>query len=261
MAKQQKCPECPKGLPGWLATFGDLMSLLLCFFVLLLSFSTMKKQDFEKAVGSLQGALGVLPGEPILTSPIKLHVPIVRGDITEARPTLKDAKSEIEKQVEAEGQQENVEIIESEDGITIRIKDNAVFSSGDAEIKSDILPLLNKIGGVLARLPNTVEIGGHTDNLPIQNEEFPNNHWLSSARALGVLDVFQNEVGMAAERMTAIGHGEFKPIVDNETDENRALNRRVEIKVRHRKESEDSSPELVRQLLREADIGVEGEGE
>ena len=188
-------------------------------------------------------------------------MPIVRGDITEARPTLKDAKSEIEKQVEAEGQQENVEIIESEDGITIRIKDNAVFSSGDAEIKSDILPLLNKIGGVLARLPNTVEIGGHTDNLPIQNEEFPNNHWLSSARALGVLDVFQNEVGMAAERMTAIGHGEFKPIVDNETDENRALNRRVEIKVRHREESEDSSPELVRQLLREADIGVEGEGE
>ena len=137
-----------------------------------------EKQDFEKAVGSLQGALGVLPGEPILTSPIKLHVPIVRGDITEARPTLKDAKSEIEKQVEAEGQQENVEIIESEDGITIRIKDNAVFSRGDAEIKSDILPLLNKIGGVLARLPNTVEIGGHTDNLPIQNEEFPNNHWL-----------------------------------------------------------------------------------
>ena len=73
----------------------------------------MKKEDFEKAVGSLQGALGVLPGEPILSSPIKLHVPIVRGDLTEARPTLKDAKSELEEQVEAEGQQQNVEIIES----------------------------------------------------------------------------------------------------------------------------------------------------
>ena len=261
MAKQQKCPPCPKGLPGWLQTFGDLMSLLLCFFVLLLSFSTMKKEDFEKAVGSLQGALGVLPGEPILSSPIKLELPIVRGDLTEARPTLKEAKSELEKQVEAEGQQENVEIIESEDGITIRIKDNAVFSSGDAEIKSGILPLLNKIGGVLARLPNTIEIGGHTDDLPIKNDEFPNNHWLSSARALGVLDVFQNEVGIAAERMTAIGHGEFKPIVDNDTEENRALNRRVEIKVRHRQQSEESSPGLVRQLLREADVGVEGEEE
>ena len=79
MAKQQKCPECPAGLPGWLQTFGDLMSLLLCFFVLLLSFSTMKIEDFEKAVGSLQGALGVLPGETILSSPIKLELQIVRG--------------------------------------------------------------------------------------------------------------------------------------------------------------------------------------
>ncbi len=260
MAKQ-KCPECPKGLPGWLATFSDLMSLLLTFFILLLSFSTTKQSDFEKAVGSLQGALGVLAGDPILTSPVKLHVPIVRGDITEARPTLKDAKAEIEKQVEAEGQQENVEIIESKDGITIRIKDNAVFASGKADIKADILPLLNKIGGVLARLPNPVEIEGHTDDLPIKNEEFPSNHWLSSARALGVLDVFQNEVGIGAERMTAIGHGEFKPLLNNDSDEHRAANRRVEIKVRHRQDSEESSPELVRQLLQEAQIGVEGEEE
>ena len=173
MAKKQKCPECPQGLPGWLATFSDLMSLLLTFFILLLSFSTTKQADFEKAVGSLQGALGVLSGDPILTSPVKPHVPIVRGDITEARPTLKDAKAEIEKEVEAEAQQENVEVIESEEGITIRIKDNAVFSSGKADIKADILPLLNKIGGVLARLPNPIEIEGHTDDLPIKNEELP----------------------------------------------------------------------------------------
>ncbi len=258
MAKPQKCPECPKGLPAWLATFGDLMSLLLTFFILLLSFSTTSEADFEKAIGSLHGALGVLDGEPILTSPIKLNMPIIRGDITEARPTLKDAKAEIESEIEAEGQQENVEIIESEDGITIRIKDNAVFGSGDADIKAGILPLLNKIGGVLARMPNPIEIEGHTDNLPIKNDAFPSNHWLSSARALGVLDVFQNEVGIAAERMTAIGHGEFRPLLDNDSEENRAANRRVEINVRHNQESEGVSPEVVRQLLQEAQLGVEG---
>ncbi len=259
MAKQQKCPDCPAGLPAWLATFGDLMSLLLTFFILLLSFSKTSQAEFENAMGSLHGALGVLTGEPILTSPIKLNIPIIRGDITEARPTLKDAKAEIEKEVEAEGQQENVEIIQSEDGITIRIKDNAVFGSGDAAIKPAILPLLNKIGGVLARLPNPIEIEGHTDNLPIKNKEFPNNHWLSSARALGVLDVFHNEVGMAAERLTAIGHGEFKPLADNDTEDGRATNRRVEIKVRHRQDSEGATPEAVRQLLQEAQIGVDGE--
>ena len=256
MAKQQKCPECPKGLPPWLATFGDLMSLLLCFFVLLLSFSTKKQADFEKAVGSLQGALGVLPGEPILTSPIKLEQPIIKGDITEARPSLKDAKAEIEKEVQAEGQQENVEIIQSEEGITIRIKDNALYKSGKADVRPEIMPLLNKIASVIARLPNSVEIEGHTDDMPIGNEEFPNNHWLSSSRALGVLDVFRNEVGIGPERLTAIGHGEFKPLVSNDTEENRAANRRVEIKIRHRQDSEDSSEELIKQLIEQADLGV-----
>ena len=144
MAKQQKCPPCPKGLPGWLQTFGDLMSLLLCFFVLLLSFSTMKKEDFEKAVGSLQGALGVLPGEPILSSPIKLELPIVRGDLTEARPTLKEAKSELEKQVEAEGQQQNVEIIESEDEALLKLKKQQVkyvLTDQGAELRNKTVTL------------------------------------------------------------------------------------------------------------------------
>lgn len=256
MAKPQKCPECPKGLPAWLATFGDLMSLLLTFFILLLSFSTTSEADFEKAVGSLQGALGVLPGEPIMTSPIKLNIPIIRGDITEARPTLKDAKAEIEKEVEAEGQQENVEIIQSEEGIIIRIKDKALYPSGEANIKADFLPLLNKIGGVLARMPNTVEIEGHTDNMPIKNDEFPNNHWLSSSRALGVLDVFRNEVGIGPERLAAIGYGEFKPLVDNDSEEGRAQNRRVEIKIRHQQDTEGSSEEMIKQMIEEADLGV-----
>ena len=200
--------------------------------------------------------LAVLPGEPILTSPIKLEQPIIKGDITEARPSLKDAKAEIEKEVQAEGQQENVEIIQSEEGITIRIKDNALYKSGKANVRPEILPLLNKIASVIARLPNSVEIEGHTDDMPISNEEFPNNHWLSSSRALGVLDVFRNEVGIGPERLTAIGHGEFKPLVPNDTEENRAANRRVEIKIRHQQDSEDSSEELIKQLIEQADLGV-----
>jgi chemotaxis protein MotB len=256
MAKTQKCPECPKGLPAWLATFGDLMSLLLCFFVLLLSFSTMKQDDFNKAVGSLQGALGVLQAQPLMTAPIKLEIPITKGDIKNERTTLKDAKAEIEKEVKAEGQQENVEIIESDEGITIRIKDNALYPSGKADIKADFLPLLNKIGGVLARMPNAVEIEGHTDNLPIESDEFPNNHWLSSGRALGVLDVFRNEVGIAPERLAAIGYGEFKPLLENDTEEGRGQNRRVEIKIRHQSDLEGSSEEMIKQLIEEAELGI-----
>jgi len=244
-------------MPAWITTFSDLMSLLLTFFVLLLSFSSTKEDDFKKAMGSLQGALGVLAGDPILTSPIKLNVPILRGDITEARPTMNDAKAEIEKEIEAEQQQNNVEVLQSEEGITIRIKDKALFESGGAEIKEGILPLLNKIGGVLAQMPNTVEVVGHTDNRPISNERFPNNFWLSNARALNVLDVFINEVGIGPERLSAIGYGEFRPLVPNDSPDGQAQNRRVEIKIRHEQGAEEATPESIRQQIEEAGLGVQ----
>ena len=234
------------------------MSLLLTFFVLLLSFSTTSQEDFEKAIGALQGALGVLAGEPIMTSPIKMHVPIVRGDITEARPTLKDAVAEIEQEIEAQEQQENVEVMKGPEGVIIRIRDQALFDIGKADLKPGIMPLLNTIGAVISRMPNAVEIEGHTDNVPIKNDEFGNNHWLSSARALKVLDVFANEVGIKPERLAAIGHGEFKPLVDNDSPEHRAQNRRVEIKIRFAENAEDVSTEDVEKFLQEADLGVRG---
>ncbi|MFH1570563.1 MAG: flagellar motor protein MotB, partial [Gemmatimonadota bacterium] len=134
MAKQQKCPDCA-GVPPWITTFSDLMSLLLTFFVLLLSFSSVDQDDFENAIGALQGALGVLDGKPILTSPVKLHVPIVKGDITEARPTMKDAKADIETITQEERQQQNVQVSVGDEGITIRIRDRAAFDSGRSQLK------------------------------------------------------------------------------------------------------------------------------
>ena len=235
------------------------MSLLLTFFVLLLSFSTTSQEDFEKAIGALQGALGVLQGEPIMTSPIKMHVPIVKGDITEARPTLKDAQAEIEQEIEAQDQKENVEVMQGPEGVIIRIRDQALFATGKADLKPEIMPLLNTIGAVISRMPNEVEIEGHTDNVPISNDEFGNNHWLSSARALQVLDVFAGEVGIEPQRLSAVGHGQFKPLVENDSPENRSQNRRVEIKIRFDENEEDVSKEDVEKFLQEADLGVRGE--
>ena len=246
-------------MPAWITTFSDLMSLLLTFFVLLLSFSTTSQEDFEKAIGALQGALGVLAGEPIMTSPIKMHVPIIRGDITEARPTLKDAQAEIEQEIEAQQQQENVEVMQGPEGVIIRIRDQALFATGKADLKPEIMPLLNTIGAVISRMPNEVEIEGHTDNVPISNDEFGNNHWLSSARALQVLDVFANEVGIEPQRLSAVGHGEFKPLVENDSPENRSQNRRVEIKIRFDENEDDVSKEDVQKFLQEADLGTREE--
>ena len=258
MAKQKKCPDC-KEMPAWITTFSDLMSLLLTFFVLLLSFSTTSKHDFEKAIGALQGALGVLKGEPILSAPIKMHVPVVKGDITEARPTLKDAVAEIEQEIEAQEQQETVEVMKGPEGVIIRIRDQALFNTGKADIKPGIMPLLNTIGAVISRMPNAVEIEGHTDNVPISNDEFSNNHWLSSARALKVLDVFSDEVGIEPQRLSAVGYGEFKPLVENDSEGHKSQNRRVEIKIRFDEGEGDVTKEEVEKFLMEADLGIQGD--
>ena len=261
MAKEKKCPDCPE-MPSWLTTFGDLMALLLTFFVLLLSFSSTNAEQFENAIGSLQGALGVLDGDPILSSPIKMHVPIVKGDITEARPTLKDAKAEIEKEIEAQGQEDNVEVTQGPEGIIIKMKDHVLFNTGKAELKEEFRSLLFRIGSVLNRLPeNSIEIEGHTDNVPITNDEFPNNHWLSSARALRVLDMFADDIGIERKRLAAMGYGEFQPLdpeADNDSFEARNRNRRVVIRVKYGgEETEQTSPDSVRMFMDEEGLGVQ----
>ncbi|MEE3337643.1 MAG: flagellar motor protein MotB [Candidatus Latescibacterota bacterium] len=258
MAKKEKCPDCPE-MPAWLTTFGDLMALLLTFFVLLLSFSTTSQNDFEKAVGALQGALGVLDGEPIMTSPIKLHVPIVKGDINEARPTLKDAKAEIEKEMEASGQNENVEVIEGPDGIVIRIKEGVLFPTGTADIRDEFKSTLSRIGSVLNQMENEVVIEGHTDNVPIQTDDFENNHWLSAGRAGQVLDYFVNEVGIEQTRLGMAGYGDNKPLGSNDTFEGRAQNRRVEIRVLYGDGPEEATPDSVKGLIEAASLQVQSD--
>lgn len=257
MAKKEKCPECP-AMPAWITTYGDLMSLLLTFFILLLSFSSVSEDQFKKAQGALQGALGVLSGEPIMTSPIELYLPIVKGDITEARPTLNDAKAEIEKEMQAQGQAENVEVVEGPEGITIRIKEGVLFDTGRAAVKEEFKSTLSRIGTVLNQMDNEVVIEGHTDNVPIRTSEFANNHHLSGERALQVLDYFAREVGIQRTRMGVSGYGENKPLESNDTPEGRAKNRRVEIRVLYGEGEGEAQPDSVRGLIKAADLGVQG---
>jgi chemotaxis protein MotB len=263
MAKQaaKKCVDgsvCgTKAAPSWLTTFGDLMALLLTFFVLLLSFSTTSQEDFQNAIGALQGALGVLDGEPLLTSPVQLHVPIVKGDITEARPTMKDAKSEIEKEVEASEQSENVEVVQGPEGIIIRIKEGVLFETGQADMRDAFASTLSRIGSVINQMPNEVVIEGHTDNVPIKTDAFADNHHLSTGRALSVMDYFVNEVGIERERLGIAAFGENKPLAPNDTPEGRSQNRRVEIRILYGEGEEEAKPDSVRGLIEAASLGVQ----
>ena len=163
MIKEEDCPE---GLPAWLATFGDLMSLLLTFFVLLLSFSSMNIKSFQHAMGALQGALGVLSGQPELSLPIRQSMPKTEGNLSQAE-MMNKAGQELEHAIEEAGLQGDMHLEESTEGIIIRVSDRLFFDSAEATIKQSADKFLSAIGRAIAPLPNHINVQGHTDPRPV----------------------------------------------------------------------------------------------
>jgi chemotaxis protein MotB len=230
MAKMIDEDECPKGLPGWLATFGDLMSLLLTFFVLLLSFSTTEEIKFKNAMGSLKSSLGVFESKPEMTQPIRVTLPLVRGSIRQSQNIRKSAEN-LEKTLSEEGLEGDVSLTGTSSGLVIRIQAPVLYDVGGAGLKSEISNVLMDLGAMLRELPNQVVVQGHTDNVPIADpkSEFPTNWELSYQRAVNVLRFLITETLVMPTRMAAEGYGEYRPIASNATPEGRATNRRVEI--------------------------------
>ncbi|MGG7047925.1 MULTISPECIES: flagellar motor protein MotB [unclassified Campylobacter] len=236
MAKLIKPEECPKCMPEWLAAFGDLMSLLLCFFVLLLSMSTMDAKKFETAVGSLAGALSVLEGgarpetqderETELQSQIKK----TKLNSTSENALQKSVKA-INEILNASGAPEVI-VQESEDGFIVRMPSNLLFESGKAEIANDDAKLfLKRIAMIAAKMPPEVDVNviGHTDNQnPDINSIYKDNWQLSSARAISVVNELVKD-GVSPNKLIASGRASFEPFTTNATSDGRAQNNRVEI--------------------------------
>lgn len=256
MGKMIPEDDCPKGLPGWLATFGDLMSLLLTFFVLLLSFSSMNVKDFQHAMGALQGALGVLTGEAQLSLPIREELPRSEGNLQQAEVMAKAAQ-ELESAIEEAGLQGDVKLEESIAGIIIRISDKLFFDSGDALLKPGAGVILSKLGAVLKTLPNHVNIQGHTDNRMINTEAFPSNWELSGMRALYVARYFIQKADISPSRISITGFSEFRPLAPNDTEGNMARNRRVEIHILYQNER-GVTPKGIYRAVEEKGVRIRG---
>lgn len=218
---------------AWIATFSDTMTLLLTFFVLLYSFSTVDAAKFEQIASSLQSVLTGETGKSVLDFNMKSgDVPIVGEPIETTTPS--NSKEDIYKKVEKlikEKKLEGTIVLKSDTrGVIIQIRENIIFQSGKADVIDKIKPVLKSINVLLSTLPNDIVIEGHTDNIPISNYEYKNNWQLSSARALNVLEYFVYIEGQAnLKRFRSVACGEYQPIVPNNNDANRALNRRVNI--------------------------------
>ena len=233
MAKK-KCEECPECLPQWLAAFGDLMSLLLTFFILLLSMATMDAVKIREAIGSFKGSLGILPGSEYMEADEKFSMsqsePRDAVETADGREELKEPVAEIN-QIFASMNQEIVTITESEDGFVMRLPSTLLFENKNAKIVyQDARLFLKRIAMITRKMPNNlnIEIRGHTDNTPPDGIKFTDNWDLSSARAIAVLKELIKEK-VPRVRMHASGYADTKPIASNATQEGRNKNKRVEI--------------------------------
>ena len=232
---RKKCPECEECLPAWLAAFGDLMSLLLCFFVLLLSMSSMDAKKVSEAIGSLSGAMSVLEGG-MKTEISKLRIqestPVeIQEETSKNVNRVKQAVTDTNEMMK-KGQGPTISVEEAEEGFVINLPSSLLFKPGRAQIESDdVLLFLKRIALIIEQLPNDMDImvKGYTDNVaPGKNSPYKDNWELSSARAISVLRELIND-GVRPERISAAGYGEYTPIATNATTEGREKNRRVVI--------------------------------
>lgn len=255
--------EEPRSTPAWVVTFADLMSLLMCFFVLLLSFAEIDAMKFKQISQSLEQAFGVQREVPALeipmgTSPIfdkfspgiPKPTPLdeVRQTTTQQDPRLQTFSAEAIKAIEQAVQRQmdraaaevatdlakEIEsgLLQLEQGperLVIRIEERGSFGSGSADMTPQFLLILSRMADTLAKIPGEISVEGHTDNIPIRTARFQSNWDLSAARAASVANTLLAKGTVTSDRLRIQGHAETRPIADNDTPENRALNRRVEI--------------------------------
>lgn len=215
-----------KGLDDWVMTYGDMMSLLLTFFVLIVSFSSMQESKFEQAAESLKEAFGVMAQPEHV---IEINKPLIprKNDRESDLEFLFEVRN-LEKVVLEENLDDQVTIETRQDGVLVRLPAPLLFKSGKAELLEVSQPLLDKLALLFRKFPGEVRVEGHTDDVPIHSPVFPSNWELSSSRAVAVARYFQG-LGIPPMRLAATGYGEYRPQTTNETPEGRATNRRVEI--------------------------------
>ncbi|MEE9336301.1 MAG: flagellar motor protein MotB [Granulosicoccaceae bacterium] len=249
--------EQDEGLPEWLATFADLMSLLMCFFVLLLSFSEMDILKYKQVAGSMSDAFGVQrevdadeipkgtsivaqefsPGRPDPTvlnvmkqqtsDDSSTYVEVVDDLRVEVEALLELARGELSSEIE----QQILEVLPYNNGVMLRIQEHNSFASGSAVVNNEFQIILDNIIGLLNKVSGSIVVAGHSDNLPISTEKFPSNWVLSSARASSVVHYLVTEKMKNTQRLEIRGHADTLPIVDNDTRANQAKNRRIEINI------------------------------
>ncbi len=275
--------EEKRGVADWMTTYADLMSLLMCFFVLLLSFSEMDVAKYKQIAGSMKEAFGVQnqvrvkdipkgtsvikqeftpgrttpsliktvqqqttqtstqldlrveapPGESVKVQKLEMPAEAAKRIIEETQyRETEEVAEELKQKLEIEIEQGKIEIEYDRDSITVRIRERGSFPSGSADLADEFMPIVPILQQALKDITGEIAVEGHTDNIPIYNARFRSNWALSSARALALMHELIEDPALDPRRFKVIGFADTRPRASNDTWENRAQNRRVEIVIR-----------------------------
>lgn len=240
------------GKPGaWVVTFADLMALLMCFFVLLLTYSEMDADKFKQIAASLQESLGSTPIAPPVDTPAQAIIPAINPAPAEPTPPETDentlAVQVIQQKLAALVQETREDALQLRQNLAPQLENNALeieaqgrsiiirlpelgnFESGAAELTPQSKQLLNRIRPILLRKPGLIQVQGHTDDNPIKTLKFRSNWELSSVRAVAVAEALMAEGDINPARFEVTGLASTHPLASNTSEANRARNRRVEI--------------------------------
>ena len=226
---QRKKEKKKSGGPSYMVLYANLMTLLMTFFIVLVSMGTIEEEKVKVGLGAfreslLSGGLGILWG----------NIPVTFDYLIEQEriKIKKEISTSLKKNLEGTPE-EGISVTTTKEGVFIKFSEKVMFELGEADLKPEAKKILEKIVPLLKDYSRSynIRIEGHTDNLSIHNKRFPSNWELSAARAISVVKYFQ-EKELSSERLSAIGYGEYRPLVPNDTAEDRALNRRIEILIK-----------------------------
>lgn len=223
----------------WLSTYGDLVTLLLCFFVLLYSMSTIDNQKFKKVIAAFN-SMGILGQSGSINPESSSGDSMSNLDIYNAidvqqQEEMDNIYKKVKDLVDAKGLAEDVDVEKVDAGVLLRFKDEVLFDTGQAELKDNSKNTLQKLAEILRQHNKNIRIEGHTDNVPIRNSRFRSNWELSAARAISVVRFFTEELPEGQRFDSKIfevaGYGEHRPIAPNDSEQNRQKNRRIEVTI------------------------------
>ncbi|QDY84993.1 flagellar motor protein MotB [Paenibacillus polymyxa] len=255
MSKKRHEPHEEHADESWLLPYSDLMTLLLALFIVLFGMSSLDAKKFETMAQSLSsafsGGTGVLDHSAANPSSQSMDMGKNKEQVSQPLKSKATSTSDLQKQL-AQREEEDLKKLKkqmdqyiqnnglatllntklNQSQLMITISDNALFSSGQAEVKPEARKLAKSISSMLQQFPGyDVIVSGHTDNVPISNSQFPSNFDLSAKRSLNFLRILLLNPQLNPTKFVSIGYGEYRPLASNQTGEGRSKNRRVEISV------------------------------